>query len=153
MEWELLASYNEETNSKDTEKVGNSPSKELQMLPSLPELEIVITNHAGQETSLNLNDFMPVQSPMYASFLSMGFLEHYVKDNKYKHAAEAAMHTYIIPVESFIKEGDSNAVDTADNNSDQEMKSIVFRFKNNLGKVMIDDIGFMPQGGSYVEYN
>ncbi|MBH5318108.1 hypothetical protein I6N90_09840 [Paenibacillus sp. GSMTC-2017] len=152
MEWHLLRTYNEEKKLKDTENVVNEQGK-LTTLPSLPEVEVVINTNSGKEISIVLNEFMPVQSPIYSSFISMGFLEHHIKENKYNEAAEATMHTYIIPIEKFKGVNTTNKTDAIGTNDLMEIKSIKFRFNSNQGKVMIDDIGYLSKGGTYVEYN
>ncbi|MFF2887746.1 alpha/beta hydrolase [Paenibacillus sp. NPDC057967] len=120
-------------------------------LPPLPSIEIVLTTDSGEVLSVELEQFMSVPEPAYTSFLKMGFLEDRVKNNKYRNPVEAVYQTFIIPIELFGS-SDEETDEDSEPLTPQEISGIQFRFQSERGKVMLDDIGFLPRGGSYVEY-
>lgn len=116
-------------------------------LPPLPQVEITLVLDSGEKRSLALSEFMAAQEPAYTSFLTMGFLEHRIKNNKYKNPVEAVYQSYLIPLALFDAEGNTNGI-----LKPEQIKRIQFRFLSERGKVMLDDIGFLPEGGAYVNY-
>ncbi|MDQ0111685.1 alpha/beta hydrolase family protein [Paenibacillus harenae] len=108
----------------------------LTELPPLPELEIVLTSNDGRSYELPLSEVMPVSPPTYAAFTTLPWLEERMKDEKYKESNEPVFQTFIVPFEAF---------ELPDDSLDQlKITKIAFAFVNGPGKVMIDDIGFMP---------
>ncbi|MDQ6421094.1 alpha/beta hydrolase [Paenibacillus sp. LHD-117] len=132
-EWKLLESES-----------GTGTSKRL---PPLPDVELILNDRSGGVWSLMLNDVAPLQPPSYASFMSMGWLERKAKDRKYKEPAEAVFQSFVIPMERFRSEDGGSAHLLPEN-----IISISFHFRTARGRIMLDDIGFMKQGGTYVEY-
>ncbi|WP_424766207.1 alpha/beta hydrolase family protein [Paenibacillus sp. sgz302251] len=105
-------------------------------LPPLPLLDIELTTKDGRTSALELEEIMPVQPSSYIAFMSIAWLEKRVKDKKYKEAAEPVFQTYIVPIEAFESEQSMFAA--------EDISRITFHFRNGPGKVMLDDIGFMP---------
>lgn len=116
-------------------------------LPPLPAIELAAADRSGRVWSVPIEEVAPLQAPAYMSFMRLGFLERTVKDNKYKEPAEAVFQTFIVPISLFQAEDGSGDLLLPEN-----IASITFRFKTAAGRVMVDDIGFMKQGGTYVEY-
>lgn len=106
------------------------------VLPRLPEVEIELITEDGESRELELADIMPVSPPSYTAFMSLSWLEERMKEEKYKESTEPVFQTYVLPIEEFGTEEKAIAV--------QEISRITFRFVNGPGKVMLDDIGFMP---------
>ncbi|MCR2803158.1 alpha/beta hydrolase [Paenibacillus soyae] len=125
-------------------------------LPPLPDLEIAIATRDGASYILPLRSFMMPGEPAYTSFLTLGKLEREVKNSKYKNPTEAVAQTYIIPLALF-EHNKASAEDKAGNGAQTaitagDISSVAFRFQSERGKVLLDDIGFMPGGGAYVHY-
>jgi len=160
LEWDLVTEEHESEEQPadgDDESLYQDESSisvedaELPPLPPLPSIEIVLTTDSGEELSVELEQFMSVPEPAYTSFLNMGFLEERIKNNKYRNPVEAVYQTFIIPMELFgLADGETD--EEAEPIAPQEISGIQFRFQSERGKVMLDDIGFLPKGGSYVEY-
>ncbi|RIX54146.1 alpha/beta hydrolase [Paenibacillus nanensis] len=122
-------------------------------LPPLPEAELSLVLESGEKRVLKLSSFMAAQEPAYTSFLTMGFLEHRMKNNKYKNPVEAVFQTYIIPLQMFKPASDADSDHNGLSGLQPDLiKRIEFRFLSERGKVMLDDIGFLPEGGAYVNY-
>ncbi|MEK3881595.1 hypothetical protein [Paenibacillus sp. PL2-23] len=119
------------------------------LLPPLPELELIAETHSGAEHSLRLSSFMPAPEPAYTSFLRIGKLEAKAKNNKYKNPTEAVAQSYLIPLALFEH---TNAKAEAEPLLASDIAAITFRVHSERGKVMLDDIGWMPKGGAYVNY-
>ncbi|REK77385.1 alpha/beta hydrolase family protein [Paenibacillus paeoniae] len=154
LEWDMVTMKQEDEEiAADTALDGEEPRAETSEpeLPPLPSIEIVLTTDSGEELSVELEQFMSVPEPAYTSFLKMGFLEDKIKNNKYRNPVEAVYQTFIIPIELFgMSNGETE--EEAEPLTPQEISGIQFRFQSERGKVMLDDIGFLPRGGSYVEY-
>ncbi|RJE89904.1 alpha/beta hydrolase [Paenibacillus sp. 1011MAR3C5] len=157
LEWDLLQQEKEQEEQPSDADDGAQNRDESPIvdedaeLPPLPSIEVVLTTDSGEELSVELDQFMSVPEPAYTSFLKMGFLEDRIKNNKYRNPVEAVYQTFIIPIELFV----SPEGETEEENvplAPQEISGIQFRFQSERGKVMLDDIGFLPRGGSYVEY-
>lgn len=118
-------------------------------LPPLPQVEITLVMDSGEKRSMELGAFMAAQEPAYTSFLTMGFLEHRIKKNKYKNPVEAVYQSYLIPLAFFEPASEGN---TNGKFKPEQITRIQFRFLSKRGKVMLDDIGFLPEGGAYVNY-
>ncbi|MCA0754565.1 alpha/beta hydrolase [Paenibacillus sp. N4] len=106
------------------------------MLPPLPKLEVELTLQDGRKRAIELDKVMPVPSSAYTSFMSWSWLEKRMKDGKYKQANEPVFQTYLLPIADFAAEGGELSL--------KEISRITFRFTSGPGKVMLDDIGFMP---------
>jgi dienelactone hydrolase len=118
-------------------KVEVTNDTEMDMeLPPLPEIEIELTTSDGESRELELADIMPVSPPAYTAFMSLSWLEERMKEEKYNESNEPVFQTYVLPIEEFGTEEKAIAA--------QDISRITFRFVNGPGKVMIDDIGFMP---------
>ncbi|MFD0586758.1 alpha/beta hydrolase [Paenibacillus sp. GCM10027627] len=120
------------------------------LLPPLPQIEVAITASSGERRLAKLEDFIPAAEPAYTSFLSAGFLEHRISDNKFKNPVEAVYQTYIIPIESMRPDEAANQNELAGDGD--AISRIEFRFLTGRGKVMIDDIGILPKEGTHVDY-
>jgi hypothetical protein len=117
------------------------------LLPPLPDAELTVADDSGKSWSVQLADIIPFQPPSYTAFMKFGWLERTVKDNKYKAPAEAVFQSFVVPLKEFRSDQDEE-----DGIKPEEIASLTFTFRSATGKVMIDDIGFMKQGGTYVEY-
>ncbi len=113
----------------------NSTSVDVE-LPPLPVLQIEVTTIDGESREVELADVMPVAPPAYTSFMTFAWLEERIKDEKYKEATEPVFQTYVLPMEQFSS---SESLITP-----KDISRIKFRFVSGPGKVMLDDIGFMP---------
>lgn len=125
-------------------------------LPPLPEIEIAFVTDEGAEYVLPLHHFMQAAEPAYTSFLTIGKLERDVKNKKYKNPTEAVAQTYIIPLALFehthANAGADGGAAGQSTLSASDISRIEFRFRSERGKVLLDDIGFIPKGGAYVNY-
>ncbi|OBR63072.1 hypothetical protein A7K91_23490 [Paenibacillus oryzae] len=119
-------------------------------LPPLPVVEVVLTERTGEELTLLLDDIAPIEPPSYTSFMSIGWLEGTIKNSKYGKPVEEVLRTVVAPIHLFDGAKGEGQEDSAFSPSD--IKSITFRFLNGPGKIRIDEIGFLPEGGSYVHY-
>jgi dienelactone hydrolase len=118
-----------------------------QKLPPLPKLELEARDREGKVWTMRLEERIPVQPPFYTSFMVFGPLERTVKDNKYKESAEAVFQSFIIPLNQFKAEDESGKLILP-----EQLDSLTFKLMTDSGRIMIDDIGLMKQGGTYVEY-
>ncbi|WP_036718570.1 chlorophyllase/cutinase-like alpha/beta fold protein [Paenibacillus harenae] len=103
-------------------------------LPPLPAVVIGLTFEAGGTTEVGLEEIMPVSPPAYTAFTSLSWLESRMKKGKFKNATEPVFQTFVVPLATF----GPDAVEA------NEISRITFRFVSGPGKVMLDDIGFMP---------
>ncbi|MHA7962750.1 alpha/beta hydrolase [Paenibacillus sp. CAU 1782] len=162
LEWDLIAPGLEESEliadersaANDSGHAGDrvdSAEAEDDVLPPLPVVEVVLTERSGGELTLLLDDIAPIDPPAYTSFLSMSWLEGEIKNRKYGKPVEEVLRTVVAPISLFGDtqggEQDRSALSPSD------IKSITFRFLSGPGKIRIDEIGFLPEGGSYVQYN
>ncbi|WP_262675339.1 alpha/beta hydrolase family protein [Paenibacillus sp. J5C2022] len=117
-------------------------------LPPLPDVEIVLVMRNGGEYAVRMQELVPVQPPYYTAFMRLPWLDDIVKDEKYERSSEAVFQTFVVPLEQFSAEDDSFTGQLAPT----AIEEIIFRFHSGPGKIMLDDIGFQPQGGTYVHY-
>ncbi len=120
---------------KGREETADAAAEETE-LPPLPAVEIELTTAQGISRKLELADIMPVPPSVYTAFMNLSWLEERMKKEKYKESTEPVFQTYMLPLEQF---GPDNRPITA-----RDINRITFRFVNGPGKVMLDDIGFMP---------
>lgn len=132
LERDLLKGEADESDEADEEASDSG----LTELPPLPELEIVLTTNDGKTHELPLSEFIPVSPPTYAAFMTLPWLEERMKDEKYKESNEPVFQTFIVPFEAFELPDDSL--------EQLEIMKISFAFVDGPGKVMLDDIGYMP---------
>lgn len=116
-------------------------------LPPLPDVELTLLDRSGASWSIPLEEITPFQPPSYTAFMKLGWLESTVKKNKYKEPAEAVFQSFVLPLDAFRSDNGSDA-----RIAPEEIASLTFKFRSAAGQVMIDDIGFMKQGGTYVKY-
>lgn len=126
-----------EASKQEGDAAANSNAEEVE-LPPLPEVAIEVTTIDGESRMLELTDIMPVPPSSYTAFMSMSWMEERIKNNKYSEATEPVFQTYVIPIEQFESEDAEGSI------AIDEISRITFRFANGPGKVMLDDIGFMP---------
>lgn len=124
----------------------------LDKLPPLPQIEIGLTERDGKAYVLALNEWLPVEEPVYTQFLISGWLDRYGKNNKYKNANEPVFQTYVIPLELFEPAPDKASAAASALPEPGVLESVSIRFSGGPGKFMVDDIGFVPEGGTYVNY-
>lgn len=118
------------------DKAGSEPGAATLKLPPLPKLEVELTLKDGGKRTAELDKVMPVPASAYTSFMSWSWLEKRMKDGKYKQANEPVFQTYTLPIAGFAGEGGELSL--------PDISRITFRFASGPGKVMLDDIGFMP---------
>jgi len=117
-------------------EVTSGAAAEVTELPPLPAVEIELETAQGISRKLELADIMPVPPSAYTAFMTLSWLEKRMKEEKYKESTEPVFQTYMLPLEKF---GPYDKPITA-----RDIHRITFRFVNGPGKVMLDDIGFMP---------
>ncbi|NIK77420.1 hypothetical protein FHS15_002556 [Paenibacillus castaneae] len=122
--------------TKTAEEETTPPADIETEMPPLPNVEIELTTTSGENRIIGLANIMAVQPPAYTAFMSLSWLEDRVKEEKYKESSEPVFQTYVIPIEQFGPDDPQLSID--------EISRITFRFVNGPGKVMLDDIGFMP---------
>ncbi|WP_168119282.1 alpha/beta hydrolase [Paenibacillus sp. HB172176] len=135
LEAELLEHRSEE--EKDDTGFATSTSE----LPMLPELEISLQLASGELLSSSLQALMPVKSPFYHAYLNWDWLEHRYLNNKFRRSSEAVSQTYIIPFDQFQLSASPGSI-----------LSIKVTMLSDNGKILLDDIGFLPEGGTYIEF-
>ncbi|MBD2869509.1 alpha/beta hydrolase family protein [Paenibacillus arenilitoris] len=103
-------------------------------LPPLPKVEVELSLADGRSKRLGLSEVLQPPAPAYTAFMSLPWLEKRMKNKKYKQPTEPVFQTFVVPIEDF-----GISASSAD-----EISGITFRFESGQGKVMLDDIGFMP---------
>ena len=124
-------------------KVTGSESEE-----DIAELRLDIDFVTDQATArLSLNQSYLMLDPYVPEYLKLDWLEEEIKKGKYDGDIEPYLQTYIIPV-SIIKE---HVIANREWNL-EHVQNIQIWFKPVFGSVVIDDIGVVTKGGSYVKY-
>lgn len=121
------------------------PSSKVEQITDMNmELDFITTKSIAR---INLRKSFNLLDPYIPTYLKLDFLENNIKEGKYEKKEEPYLQTYVIPVE-VIKD---HIIGPNDWNSD-ELVGIQFWFKDKSGSIMIDDIGVVYEGGSYVKY-
>lgn len=102
--------------------------------------------HWGEQT-IDLEPYFHILHPAAHDFTKIDWLEENIKKGKYDVSVEPLLQTYVIPI-SLIEH--QNPRDGALFASDVE--SLSFIFKQEQGSMIIDALGYITEGGTYVEY-
>lgn len=168
LEWDLIASAEaaqedepitelEEANRNEAAASEEAPIESIQTeameeLPPIPIMDIELTMEEGVVLKLELNELVPMATPIYTSFMSIHWLENEMKNEKYKQAAEPVFQTYVLPMEQFEPSLPEQSDEWSTSIAPDEIKRITFRFNNGPGKVMLADVGFIPKGDLHVQF-
>lgn len=102
--------------------------------PPLVEIVMELENLQGEIRTIKVNEIRAIRPPPHTAFTLNRFLEETMKGGKYSASTEPVYQTYEIPL--------------ADQKQDQfaahNLARITFYFPVGPGKVMLDDIGFLP---------
>lgn len=112
-------------------------------------LQLILKLKAKQwgTESIDLEPYFHILQPAAHDFTKLDWLEQNIKKGKYDVSVEPLLQTYVIPVKLIEQQ---NPRDGALFVSDLE--AISFIFKQEQGSVIIDALGFITEGGTYVEY-
>jgi len=100
----------------------------------------------GQEI-VDLEPYYHILHPAAHDFTKIDWLEENIKKGKYDVAVEPLLQTYIIPISLIEQQHPRDGALFA-----SDMESISFIFKQEQGSMIIDAIGYITEGGTYVEY-
>lgn len=100
----------------------------------------------GTET-IDLEPYFHILQPAAHDFTKLGWLEQSIKKGKYDVEIEPLLQTYVIPVSLIEQQHPRDGSLFA-----SDMESISFIFKQDQGSVIIDALGYITEGGTYVEY-
>lgn len=110
----------------------------------IPKLELELESRGGISVRLPLAKVMPVYSSVYTTFTRIPWLENRMKEGKYKEAAEPVFQTYELPLHLF-QDANPDFVPT-------DLTRLTFHFVDGPGKIILDDIGFMTEPLSLLQY-
>ncbi len=124
---------------QELERVSGTDAEQLADLVELPlpELEVELGFGDDGQSAVALDERILAPEPVYTQFTIWPLLDRHIKSSKYKEPNEPVFQTYVLSLDSL----------TEHQSADQrlELNRITFRFQNGPGKVMLDDIGFMPK--------
>lgn len=107
------------------------------------ELELYFAD--GETFSVDLSTYYNLLSPAENDFTKLGLFEDNIKNGKYDVSLEPLLQTYIIPV---------TLLDDQVKNMDfTDLERITLNFKQSAGSLIIDNIGVITRGGTYVNYS
>ena len=96
---------------------------------------------------IDLEPYFHILQPAAHDFTKIKWLEQRIKKGKYDVEIEPLLQTYVIPIniieQQHPRDGSLFATD---------MESLSFIFKGDQGSVIVDAIGYITEGGTYVEY-
>lgn len=102
--------------------------------------------HWGEQT-FDLEPFYHILHPAAHDFTKQEWLEENIKKGKYDVSVEPLLQTYVIPISLIEQEYPRDGVLFA-----SDVESISFIFKQEQGSMIIDALGYITEGGTYVEY-
>lgn len=129
-----------QSSDQEAEQAEEEPYTGLQLM-----LQLKATQW-GTET-IDLEPYFHILQPAAHDFTKLEWLEQNIKKGKYDVSVEPLLQTYVIPIslieQNHPREGALFASD---------VESISFIFKQEQGSMIIDALGYITEGGTYVEY-
>lgn len=118
----------------------DEPYTNLQILLKLK------AGHWGEET-IDLEPYFHILHPAAHDFTKIDWLEENIKKGKYDVAVEPLLQTYVIPILLIEHQSPRDGALFA-----SDVESLSFIFKQEQGSMIIDALGYITEGGTYVEY-
>ncbi|MFC5470295.1 alpha/beta hydrolase family protein [Cohnella suwonensis] len=100
-------------------------------------IDVEVKDELGHAVRLPLNEFMDTEPQAATSFTWLPGMEAELSDGKFKDAEEAVYQTYELPLERFAQENGEF--------DPEEWSEVTFYFNDGPGKVMLDELGWMPE--------
>jgi len=112
-------------------------------------LQLLLTIRAGHwgEQTVDLEPYFHILHPAAHDFTKIDWLEENIKKGKYDVAVEPLLQTYVIPISLIEHEHPRDGSLFA-----SDVESLSFIFKQEQGSMIIDALGYITEGGTYVEY-
>lgn len=138
-------------NSSDVQNAAGDEQQESEQAEEEPYTGLQLTlqlkaKQWGTET-IDLEPYFHILQPAAHDFTKLEWLEQNIKKGKYDVSVEPLLQTYVIPIslieQNHPREGALFASD---------VESISFIFKQEQGSMIIDALGYITEGGTYVEY-
>ncbi|MFD2611744.1 poly(ethylene terephthalate) hydrolase family protein [Paenibacillus gansuensis] len=114
---------------RDVSSAGNTVPEDW----SDPDITMELRTADGQTSRLPLSDFGTYSGMQPTRFLAVPWLEHRLRDGKYKESVEPVFQTLTVPLSAFAR--------TSPGFQPEQLTSITIRFSGGPGKIMLDDIG------------
>lgn len=116
----------------------------LEQVPELP-IELTLTSSEWGSITLDLSKYYYLLAPVENDFTKLNLLEENIKNGKYDVSLEPLLQSYTIPLYLFDEE--------AENYDFSKLDSITLTFSSPAGSLIIDNIGVITEGGSYVDFS
>ncbi|MFC5403508.1 alpha/beta hydrolase family protein [Cohnella soli] len=100
-------------------------------------IDVEVRDELGNEVRLPLDEFMETEPQAATSFTWLPGMEAVLSGGKFKDAEEAVYQTYELPLARFTEENGEF--------DPEEWSEVTFVFKEGPGKVMLDELGWMPE--------
>ncbi|BBI36291.1 hypothetical protein KCTCHS21_56900 [Cohnella abietis] len=100
-------------------------------------IDIELEDHSGTAVRLPLSRFMEIEPQVATQFTWLPGMESVVSEGKFKDVEEPVFQTYELPLNEFLEANPEF--------DPSEWSRISFYFNEGPGKVMLDDLGLMPE--------
>ncbi|RKP47375.1 alpha/beta hydrolase [Cohnella endophytica] len=100
-------------------------------------IDVEVADEAGNAARLPLSRFMETEPQVATKFTWLPGMESVLSEGKFKDIEEPVYQTYELPLERFAAE--NPAFDPS------EWAEVTFYFNEGPGKIMLDDLGWMPE--------
>ncbi|URN94297.1 MAG: hypothetical protein NAG76_21150 [Candidatus Pristimantibacillus lignocellulolyticus] len=137
IEEETLKEQNETTPSKISD-----PIIEIDKLDVTLPVELELYSDLFGSIQLDLASYFSLLAPAEDDFTKSSLLEERIKKGKYDVNVEPLLQTYIIPIDLF-----------GENINLSDMEQISLYLNQPSGSLIVDNIGVITEGGTYVQYN
>lgn len=108
-------------------------------------IELTLISSEWGELTFDVSAYFHLLSPVENDFTKLGALEGEIKKGKYDVALEPLLQSYIIPLNLLGEEVEQLDFTT--------LETITLTFKTTVGSLIIDNIGVVTEGGTYVSYS
>ncbi|MCR8659247.1 poly(ethylene terephthalate) hydrolase family protein [Paenibacillus endoradicis] len=118
------------------------PILEIDKLDVTLPIELELYSDIFGTIQLDLASYFSLLAPAEDDFTKSSILEERIKKGKYDVKVEPLLQTYIIPMNLF-----------GENINLSDMQQISLYFNQPSGSLIVDNIGVITEGGTYVQYN
>jgi len=115
---------------------------EIDKLDVTLPVELELYSDTFGTMQLDLASYFSLLAPAEDDFTKSSLLEERIKKGKYDVKVEPLLQTYIIPIDLF-----------GENINLSDMQKISLYFNQPSGSLIVDNIGVITEGGTYVQYN
>jgi len=147
-----IALTNNTNNAGSQDAVDEDQSDSMEQVPeeeAYTNLQLQLKLKAGHwgEQTIDLEPYFHILHPAAHDFTKIDWLEENIKKGKYDVSVEPLLQTYVIPISLIEHQKPRDGALFA-----SDVESLSFIFKQEQGSMIIDALGYITEGGTYVEY-